>query len=208
MQMIQNSKRYNWNSTKELINLVINQTKLSGPYGWAYADLMMTGGQGCSSSYNNQNWLHCPGQTDTEYMTEFAIFAISSSPMLVATDIRNMTDIMKKCLLNKEIIEVNQQDETPAGNLVYYHDCSGPSKVCQVWSRKLKESDTIAVVAFNIDDGEHRISIEFNKLGMDWNSDSTLDVRDLWQHKNIGSFTGQYDVDIPPHANFFAKLTA
>eukprot|EP01084_Bolivina_argentea_P002909 5426_1 len=196
-----------WSSTKELINLIINMTILSRPYGWAYADLLMTGGQGCSSSYDDQHWLHCPGQTDIEYMTEFAIFAISSSPLLVATDIRNMTDIMKKCLLNKEIIAVNQQDQTPAGNLAYYHDCSGPSQICQVWSRKLNQTNTIAVVAFNIDDKEHGITIEFDKLGMNWNNESKVDVRDLWEQKDVGSFTGSYDTQVSPHGNFFGKLT-
>lgn len=39
---------------------------------------------------------HCPGQTDLEYQTEFSIWVITASPLIVASDIRNMTDIMKK----------------------------------------------------------------------------------------------------------------
>ena len=34
--------------------------------------------------------------TDTEYRTEFAMWCIMGSSLIVATDIRNMTDIMKE----------------------------------------------------------------------------------------------------------------
>lgn len=49
--------------------------------------------QGCP---NGSKLEHCPGQTDAEYRTEFSIWSITASNLLVATDIRNMTDIMKE----------------------------------------------------------------------------------------------------------------
>lgn len=119
-----------------------------------------------------------------------------------------MTDIMKKVLLNTEIIAVNQQDQTKAGLLNYYHDCSGPSKTCQVWTRQLNKTGTIAVAAVNIDDKQHGIVIDFSKLGMGWNNSTKVDIRDAWEHKDIGSFTGMYNVEVDAHANFFGILTA
>jgi len=61
--------------------------------------------QGCDS---NKPLLHCPGQTDVEYRTEFSLWSLGASSLIVATDVRNMTDIMKEVLLNTEIIAVNQ----------------------------------------------------------------------------------------------------
>eukprot|EP01084_Bolivina_argentea_P002908 5425_1 len=198
----------NWDSTKSLIGYVIKQnvTKLDGPYGWGYFDFLMTGGQGCPGDYNNAQHLHCPGQSDVEYMTEFAVFAIGSSPLLVATDIRNMTDIMKKVLLNKEMIAINQKDDTPAGNLVYYHGCSGPKDTCQVWGRILNKTSA-AVALINIDDNSHGITVEFSKLSMGWNNSTKVNVRDLWAHKNIGTATGSYATQVVAHGNFFGTLT-
>ena len=49
--------------------------------------------QGCPSGRPLE---HCPGQTDAEYRTEFSIWSITASNLLVSTDIRNMTDIMKQ----------------------------------------------------------------------------------------------------------------
>ena len=199
-----------WDSTKSLIADVIKQnvSQLSGSYGWGYFDFLMTGGQGCSGGYDNGQHLHCPGQTDTEYMTEFAVFAIAGSPLLVATDIRNMTDIMKKVLLNTEIIAVNQEDATPVGNLVYYHDCSGPKDTCQVWARQMKGDGVAAVALLNVDDKQHGITVEFDKLGMmGWTSETQVMVRDLWEHKDLGMFTGSYDTQVPAHGNFFGMFT-
>ena len=53
----------------------------------------MTGGQGCK---DHTSMVHCPGQTDEEYKTEFTMWSIIGSPLIVSTDVRNMTDIMKE----------------------------------------------------------------------------------------------------------------
>merc|ERR1711933_505507 len=200
-----------WGSTKTTLESIrdSNNTEMTGAYGWAYGDFLMTGGQGCKGNYNDGQHLHCPGQTDVEYMSSFSIFAISGSPLLVATDIRNMTDIMKKVLLNTEIIAVNQQ-VTPGGNVAYDWDCKGPDGSCQVWTRTVAEDDTIAVVLLNIDDKEHGITIDFSRLDMGWNNMTEVAIRDLWQHKDIGNFKGMYSPndEVAAHGSLFYKLTA
>ena len=67
----------------------------------------MTGGQGCKGNTNpNITYPHCPGQTDLEYITEFSMWVIIGSPLVVASDIRNMTDIMKTVLFNTEVCHI------------------------------------------------------------------------------------------------------
>merc|ERR1711976_609438 len=74
--------------------------------------------------------------TATEYKTEFSMWAILASPLVVTTPILNcsssdaindkytpstckaeLTDLQKEILLNTEVIAVNQ-DVTPAGTLL------------------------------------------------------------------------------------------
>merc|ERR1711951_97934 len=102
-------------------------------------------------------------------MTEFAVFAIGASPLLVATDIRDMTE----------------------GNLVYYHGCSGPEGTCQVWARRMSD-DQVAVALINIDDEQHGIVAQLDRLGMGWTNSTTVQVRDLWEHEDVGTATGSY----------------
>lgn len=49
------------------------------------------------------------------FTQEFSVWAISSSPLIVATDIRNMTAVMQQCLLNAEAIGINQDYQSPSG---------------------------------------------------------------------------------------------
>ena len=90
--------------------------------------------QGCKDDYTKT----CPGQTDVEYRTEFSMWAIMASSLLVATDIKNMSDakrevgyfltaiptvlaIALQIILNKEIIAVNQDS---LGNYSYLCLCT------------------------------------------------------------------------------------
>lgn len=61
----------------------------------------MTGGAGCDV---NQTGLRCPGQTVTEYNTEMSLWCMAAAPLIVAVDIRNMSDTMSASLLNKELV--------------------------------------------------------------------------------------------------------
>ncbi|ETO07252.1 hypothetical protein RFI_30140, partial [Reticulomyxa filosa] len=115
-----------WRSTLAAIESVAgpNVTAMSATYNWAYNDFLMTGGQGCPSINPDVPAGHCPGQTHSEYRSEFAIWGITASPLIVATDVRNMTDIMNQVLLNQEILAVNQQNETPAGARLGVNFCA------------------------------------------------------------------------------------
>ena len=51
----------------------------------------MTGGQSCIALDPNEIHPKCPGQTEIEYQTEFALWSIIASPLIIATDVRNVT---------------------------------------------------------------------------------------------------------------------
>jgi len=74
-------------------------------YGWPDADFVFTGGQGCGGDAGPAGQ-RCPGQTDTEYITEFSIWAIATGEIIFATDPRNISAIQRKVLFNKEILDV------------------------------------------------------------------------------------------------------
>ena len=110
--------------TTDTIQAFIGTSHLAGPYNWNYGDFLvsdavrfgcrvlavlmrllrilcqrqMTGGAGCGQFHAGD---HCPGQTDAEYRTQFSVYVLVASPLIIGTDIRNMTKIMKDALLNK-----------------------------------------------------------------------------------------------------------
>ena len=183
---------------------------MSGPYNWAYNDFLMTGGQGCSGDSNaNYSHAHCPGMTDDEYMSEFSLWAIIASPMIVATDVRNMTDIMNKALLNTEIIAVNQVNNYPAGDLIdaMTTDCDkNVSDACQVWMRQT-DTNQVALVLYNSGDEDHPVTVDLATIpGMSWKG-KDIELRDLWEHKTLGYWVNSYTNTIPAHGVQFLRAT-
>jgi alpha-galactosidase len=105
-----------FSSTLEQV-AAITEKHSSGPYGWAYGDMMMTGGEGCDN-YDPDKPEHCPKQTDNEYRSEVSYYSVLGSPMMVGTDIRLMTDIMTETLLNAEMLNINQDFNAPVGQAI------------------------------------------------------------------------------------------
>jgi len=85
---------------------------LSYPGCWAYADMLEVGvydGKGLpqKASKNNE---HDPGLSREEMRTNYAAWAIVSSPLILSTDINNETimDIIWPIIANREAIAINQ----------------------------------------------------------------------------------------------------
>lgn len=186
----------NWKSTLQQIMSVKGKSTWSKPFGWAYLDMIMTGGQGCKGQNPNQT-LHCPGQTDMEYRTEFSMFAITGSPILIGTDIRNFTAIMKTLILNPEVLAVNQDYLSTPGDAV--GTCNGKF---QVWSRKLSNGK-IAVALPNFSEQSASISVCFGDIG----GSTKMAARDIWQRKDLGVFNTVFSVTVGVHDTAFVVLT-
>eukprot|EP00041_Stephanoeca_diplocostata_P018620 m.390962 g.390962 ORF g.390962 m.390962 type:complete len:408 (-) comp21066_c0_seq2:315-1538(-) len=162
--------------------------KFSGPHGWAYGDMMMTGGQGCAL-YDPHKPKHCQLQTDNEYRTEVSLYSVLSSPMMIGTDIRDMTSIMNETLLNRDMLAINQDYKAVPGTNV-----SSCGK--QAWVRHLSNGN-VAVAIPNLDIGMATMSVCFKDIG--WTGGNTAHVRNVWKKSDEGVFTGQYTVDVETH---------
>lgn len=87
--------------------------------------------------------------------------------------------------------------------------CTPPPPVPgQAWLRPLQDADCAAVVLFNPNDFAHDASVNFADVPQrSWSSTTTVDVRDLWAGKDLGSFTGRYTASsLPVHGSVFLKL--
>lgn len=191
-----------WSSTSSIIQALANLTQSTpvygAPGGWSDLDFVFTGGQGCT----NDSTSVCAGQSWVEYRTEFTFWAFASSPIIVATDIRNMTAEKQEILYNKEVIAVHQ-DPLGIPSRPFWSDSVNGST--QVWARPLAD-DTLAVLLLNLNDGPANatISFEFSVLpptisGQQFNSNTTVVVRDLWLHQDLANFQGSFSATVQPH---------
>lgn len=206
-----------WSSTKSIINqTALVPAKYSGrPYGWNDMDMLETGNYAQAAHANGRE----SNMTAEEYKTEFSMWAIAASPLVVTTPIMKcsthngggkvtctptITPLQREILLNKEVIAINQ-DVTPqgrpvtAGNLKY-------------WARVLSDGD-VALAMYNEDDNINTFSFEFSTLvsggiAPGWDGDIVVSVRDLWKHKELGQFRSNTPtLSIPGHSTRLFRLS-
>ena len=164
----------------------------SGPGSWADMDFATTGGAGCASS------AHCPGQSDDEYRTEFAVWALTQSPLIVDTDVRAMTPIMRALLLNDDALALHQSTATPPGRYLgggaQCRAVPGGAAVggvgapaaagCTVWGRAARVDGAAWMVAL-LNSGAQNTTLRFDATLVGWPGDANFSVTDVWTGKAL-----------------------
>eukprot|EP00056_Hartaetosiga_gracilis_P016520 m.5245 g.5245 ORF g.5245 m.5245 type:complete len:490 (-) comp4169_c0_seq1:73-1542(-) len=274
-----------WSSTAGIIELLASQRQsFWGPNptnGWPDPDFVFTGGQGCG--VHSDPGVRCPGQTDTEYVSEFSVWAIAGGEIILASDPRNMTSFQRSVLFNAEVLAVyndsasfesvkvigNGSDYTTSTlsepsmvsitcllekqysdascNLGTSFGCDDDGKtmwtnngcrgmfVCGsvqsvecnvdgagkhtcpckpapptpsfVFARPLSNGNA-AVVIHNAADFNQTLGFDFSKIpDRSWDDTTTLNVRDVWEHKNLSPSKGSFATTIPSHGVSFVILS-
>jgi len=106
-----------------------------------------------------------------------------------------MTKIMKECILNTEVIAVNQDHMAAPGDTKI--SCGTKAYV------RYLSNKTVAVAIPNLSESKNEVSVCFKDLG--WSS-STASVRDLWKMKDVGTFTDKYTATLEAYDTLFVIL--
>jgi len=171
--------RDSWDS---MINIFERQKDLynyAGPGRWNDPDMLEIG--------NGK-------MTTEEYKTHFSLWCMLAAPLMAGNDLQNMTPDTKAILLNKEIIELDQ-------------DALGKQATCyrdngdyQIWVKMLS-NDEKAVCLLNKSDEKKSVLVDFALLGgATSNKLENYRIRDLWEHKDLVLKDTQTYIDLLPHS--------
>ena len=152
------------------INAELHQ--YSGPGKWNDADMLITGLYGKKGPSGDLGGFGC---TDTEYQSQFSLWAIMNSPLYATNDLRKMNEATKNILLNEEVIALNQ-DVLGKQAVRKIND-----SVWNVFVKPLANGD-FAVAILNRSNLMQTYTIQFSELGLN----DKYEISDLWQHKAIG----------------------
>lgn len=154
------------------------------------------------NSWNDPDMLEVgiPGMNALEDRTHFSMWAISAAPLWAGNDLTHMEAAPRAILTNKEVIAIDQ-DPLGAGVVKVSGNVDGP----QVWAKPLKSmtSGVKGVLLVNLGSAPARASVRWNDLGLKPNAR----VRDLWLHKNLGSFAESYSARLPAHGSKLLQVT-
>jgi alpha-galactosidase len=131
------------------------------------------------------------GMTDIEYRAHFSLWAILAAPLIAGNDLRDMRPEIHDILTNKEVIAVDQDPLGREGERVWKNGD------LEVWAKQLKDGNR-AVVLLNRGGAQQEISVNWENLG--YPNHVSASVRDLWQHKDLGKFTGSFSTPVASHS--------
>jgi hypothetical protein len=175
----------NWSSVVGMIDQNKDTSKLAGPGHWNDPDMLEVG----------------KGMSAEEDRSHFAMWAIMAAPLLAGNDITKMSATTKAILTQPEIIAVDQDPLGAQGTVV-----ATPSANLEIWSKPMSGTNTRAVALFNRTGAAASMTVQWSAIGI---PTGAATVRDLWNQKDLGSFTGSYTASsVPSHGVVVLKVVS
>jgi len=173
-----------WPSMLSIIEANDKLAKYAHPGAWNDPDMLEVGNG---------------GMTYDQYRAHMSLWAISKAPLIIGCDMRNISAETREILLNKEVIAINQDRLGYQGRRVVTTD------ITSIWAGDLSDGSK-AILLLNTDYKSHELTVNWKDIGFD--EDTKVNVRDLWEHRDVGVFHGYFSVEQlkPTSANFY-KMT-
>lgn len=166
----------------KILDLQVGLETYAGPGHWNDPDMLEVG--------NGE-------LTYDENVSHFSLWCILAAPLMLGNDVRSMSDEVLGIITNKELIAVNQDPLGRQGKKVR------DDGDLEVWSKELQDGSR-AVLLFNRSEEVQEIHFNWYEVGLPQNL--KMQVRDLWQLKDMGRFQGSYGDSVPPHGAVVVKV--
>ena len=121
----------------------------------------------------------------------------SAAPLMAGNDIMHMSGDTRDILTNKEMIAV---DQDPLG--IQGHRVRKDGDL-EIWSKQLSDGSR-AVALLNRGAGEQKMTANWTDIG--YPESLSAQVRDIWNHKDLGHKTGSFSASVPSHGVVVIKV--
>jgi len=167
----------------KIVDMQADLAPYAGPGHWNDPDMLEVGNG---------------GMKDSEYRAHFSLWAMFAAPLIAGNDLANMSAETREILLNKEVIAVDQDPLGVAASRIWKDGDA------EVWVRPLKGGGR-AVVFFNRSTSPREIAVTWEQLH--YPDSLKAKLRDLWQHKDIGTVAGRTSAVVGGHAVVMLTIT-
>ena len=174
-------------------DLAAQWAPLVEPGHWPHADMLPFGYLGPAPGFGN------PRQsafTPDEQRTMRTLWSIMRSPLMIGANLTRLDEATKALLTNDDVLAVDQHS---TGGRQVSKDVAK-----MVWAARGDKPGTAYVALFNTGDGAQTVEYPLQSLGM---ASVSFAIRDLWQHKDIGT-ADRVSAKLPPHASALFRVIA
>ncbi len=154
----------------------------AGPGHWNDPDMLQIGNRGLN---------------EDEDKTQMSLWSLLAAPLIISTDLTKLTPSELAILTNREVIALDQDSAGIEGHRISEVGPLG------VWMKPLANG-TKAVGLFNQGEGPMTVTADFGELGIK----GQAQVRDLWEHKDLGAYAGSFSAVVPAHGVVLVLIRA
>lgn len=174
----------------DIIDIMADLYPYAGPGHWNDAEMLEVGNG---------------GMTHDENITHFSMWCMLATPLMAGNDLRNMDAESRTILTNKEAIAVNQD---PLGQQARRFMDMGEK---EIWAKPLANGE-LAVCFLNRTEQVWHLDHDWKRQTIYFANDVNIHkkeyiVRDLWQHKDLGTTKEHTVYDIPGHGVLMVRLS-
>jgi alpha-galactosidase len=174
----------------DIIDIMADLYPYAGPGHWNDAEMLEIGNG---------------GMTKDEYITHFSMWAMMAAPLMAGNDLRQMDKDTREILTNAEVIAVDQDAK---GEQARRFMDMGEH---EIWAKPLSNGE-LAVCFLNRTNQPWELDYDWKKQTIYYATDVSIHkneyvIRDLWQHKNIGTTASKTKATIAPHGVLMVRLT-
>jgi alpha-galactosidase len=160
----------------DILDLQAGLAAYAGPGHWNDPDMLEIGNG---------------GMTDAQSRAQFSLWAILAAPLIAGNDLRRMSAATRAILTNREVIAVDQDPLGIEGHRAWKDGDA------EIWVKPL-QGGSEAVVLLNRGEQPLRIRLDWSQLGLP--SYLPLEIRDLWQHRDLAVARRSLSLLVPPTA--------
>ena len=154
-----------------------------GLYNWA-----------APTRWNDPDMLYLHKLKPHEQLTQMTLWSLLAAPLLIGSDIEELSPFTLDVLGNAEVIEIDQDPLGIGARRVH------KVGLTEVWARPLWDG-TVAVGLFNRGKTAAKVRVDWSDIGLA----GAVPVRDVWQQRELGS-RENYAVEVASHGAALVKV--
>ena len=142
--------------------------------------------------YNDMDMLEVGrSMSEEEDKTHFGLWCMMNSPLLIGCDLTTIKPRTLALLKNAELIALNQDPVFQQAYVV------GLTNNCHILVKDIEQRNGTkrAFAVYNPSDEERKVTVSFADLCLA----GKVKLRDVFERKDVGSFSGTYQVTVPAH---------
>lgn len=148
------------------------------------------------------------GATYDEYITQFSMWSILKSPLLLGNRLKTMSKETMQIIGNQEMIAVNQDPAGYPAERIWKKILSDGVSNVQLWSGPLNNGDQIVAVV-NASPSVQTVVARFQEIWPEEKdkASQSYSIRDLWLHQDLGVVVSEIDTAVESHSTNVFRLS-